>query len=99
MIFFFFSSRRRHTSSKRDWSSDVCSSDLERSGRPPRTRLWEWWAWVDLNHRPRPYQGLGAEDCAMTSKIRGEDCEWNLRALCTIVHRPIRFAANLKHQT
>src|SRR5699024_11863379 len=27
-IFFFFSSRRRHTRSKRDWSSDVCSSDL-----------------------------------------------------------------------
>src|SRR5207249_6763305 len=24
----FFSSRRRHTRSKRDWSSDVCSSDL-----------------------------------------------------------------------
>src|SRR5437868_514205 len=28
MDFFFFSSRRRHTRSKRDWSSDVCSSDL-----------------------------------------------------------------------
>src|SRR6266536_4877550 len=28
MFFFFFSSRRRHTSSTRDWSSDVCSSDL-----------------------------------------------------------------------
>src|SRR5699024_12099442 len=27
-FFFFFSSRRRHTRSKRDWSSDVCSSDL-----------------------------------------------------------------------
>src|SRR5207249_10924975 len=27
---FFFSSRRRHTRSKRDWSSDVCSSDLAR---------------------------------------------------------------------
>src|SRR5207247_8244082 len=26
--FFFFSSSRRHTSSTRDWSSDVCSSDL-----------------------------------------------------------------------
>src|SRR5699024_11255245 len=26
--FFFFPSRRRHTRSKRDWSSDVCSSDL-----------------------------------------------------------------------
>src|SRR5206468_9600015 len=25
---FFFSSRRRHTISDRDWSSDVCSSDL-----------------------------------------------------------------------
>src|SRR5690606_39533231 len=25
---FFFSSRRRHTSFSRDWSSDVCSSDL-----------------------------------------------------------------------
>src|SRR2546429_5380982 len=26
---FFFSSRRRHTRCSRDWSSDVCSSDLE----------------------------------------------------------------------
>src|SRR5207249_6072869 len=44
---FFFSSRRRHTRSKRDWSSDVCSSDLTdarpsghracRSGAPPAT--------------------------------------------------------------
>src|SRR5439155_11112517 len=28
---FFFSSRRRHTRWPRDWSSDVCSSDLTRS--------------------------------------------------------------------
>src|SRR5256884_2805279 len=28
MICFFFSSRRRHTRCSRDWSSDVCSSDL-----------------------------------------------------------------------
>src|SRR2546429_1517527 len=28
MCFFFFSSRRRHTRCSRDWSSDVCSSDL-----------------------------------------------------------------------
>src|SRR3989442_2022488 len=27
-LFFFFSSRRRHTRCGRDWSSDVCSSDL-----------------------------------------------------------------------
>src|SRR5215211_3117271 len=52
MQFFFFSSRRRHTRSLCDWSSDVCSSDLElvsatlawtgtiegrRMGQPP------WW--------------------------------------------------------
>src|SRR2546429_3623661 len=29
MLCFFFSSRRRHTRCSRDWSSDVCSSDLE----------------------------------------------------------------------
>src|SRR5690606_40661985 len=28
LFFFFFSSRRRHTRFSRDWSSDVCSSDL-----------------------------------------------------------------------
>src|SRR5690606_40195548 len=32
---FFFSSRRRHTRFSRDWSSDVCSSDLPGS---PQTR-------------------------------------------------------------
>src|SRR5690349_22404745 len=32
MFFFFFSSRRRHTRSLRDWSSDVCSSDLTGDG-------------------------------------------------------------------
>src|SRR5687768_17755328 len=29
LFFFFFSSRRRHTRCSRDWSSDVCSSDLD----------------------------------------------------------------------
>src|SRR5690606_40042020 len=34
-IFFFFSSRRRHTRFSRDWSSDVCSSDLiDREAQP-----------------------------------------------------------------
>src|SRR5690606_41011258 len=44
---FFFSSRRRHTSFSRDWSSDVCSSDLWQHSRcvapaperPPRYLL------------------------------------------------------------
>src|SRR2546429_6894199 len=33
LFFFFFSSRRRHTRCSRDWSSDVCSSDLKRHDR------------------------------------------------------------------
>src|SRR5690625_6579934 len=47
-VFLFFSSRRRHTRWPRDWSSDVCSSDLdildvasEASGKTPGTDLRE----------------------------------------------------------
>src|SRR5882757_755062 len=40
---FFFSSRRRHTSYWRDWSSDVCSSDLFAS---------------DWSHLWLPYKGI-----------------------------------------
>src|SRR3989449_8281427 len=43
--FFFFSSRRRHTRCSRDWSSDVCSSDLGDPivflhGNPTSSYLW-----------------------------------------------------------
>src|SRR5438067_11869897 len=38
---FCFSSRRRHAMSKRDWSSDVCSSDLASASRPSQRRLGE----------------------------------------------------------
>src|SRR2546429_6754985 len=34
---YFFESRRRHTRCSRDWSSDVCSSDLCRVARPKAT--------------------------------------------------------------
>src|SRR5690606_17080508 len=37
-LFFFFSSRRRHTRFSRDWSSDVCSSDLSGASWPLRPR-------------------------------------------------------------
>src|SRR2546429_6184286 len=36
-LFFFFSSRRRHTRCSRDWSSDVCSSDLQLRGISDKT--------------------------------------------------------------
>src|SRR3712207_29455 len=39
VCFFFFSSRRRHTRYWRDWSSDVCSSDLRLLWRRRPLRL------------------------------------------------------------
>src|SRR3712207_6917494 len=68
ILFFFFSSRRRHTRYWRDWSSDVCSSDLRRSvaggkGRGgllrhveelgPRTGDQEL---ADIGRRPRAHE-------------------------------------------
>src|SRR5690606_39441025 len=41
---FFFSSRRRHTSFSRDWSSDVCSSDLATAGGGWRVMGVGWWS-------------------------------------------------------
>src|SRR3712207_6850374 len=51
---FFFSSRRRHTRYWRDWSSDVCSSDLVRASRGLDTGV------QDLAHRRRLLGGLVA---------------------------------------
>src|ERR1035437_10864385 len=42
LCFFFFSSRRRHTRYWRDWSSDVCSSDLRRPIRWPLPSRRHW---------------------------------------------------------
>src|SRR5690625_7472353 len=38
-LYFFFSSRRRHTRWPRDWSSDVCSSDLPQFEGQTKTKL------------------------------------------------------------
>src|SRR5690606_18603498 len=43
---FFFSSRRRHTRFSRDWSSDVCSSDLDTVPPENRTLGWPILEWV-----------------------------------------------------
>src|SRR2546429_97944 len=53
LLFFFFSSRRRHTRCSRDWSSDVCSSDLFH-------QLPEaiWKAVTDIDAMPMWRQGL-----------------------------------------
>src|SRR2546429_4782286 len=53
-MFFFFSSRRRHTRCSRDWSSDVCSSDLEFVLRRADGRICV--AAVDRGHDTVKYQ-------------------------------------------
>src|SRR6266498_1419880 len=54
-LIFFFSSRRRHTRCGRDWSSDVCSSDL-RYGTGHRA----WQCWVgSAGWWPRPGGAAG----------------------------------------
>src|SRR5215510_10094740 len=52
LFFFFFSSRRRHTRWPRDWSSDVCSSDLVAAGAP-----------IEVEHEQalRPHQPLAEQ--------------------------------------
>src|SRR5690242_21463449 len=76
-FFFFFSSRRRHTRLTCDWSSDVCSSDLDerldiggvvrvthgRSGRYDRG-IWCWKrAAVDVGERQQPGVEIGRASC------------------------------------
>src|SRR5207245_3120364 len=69
-FFFFFSSRRRHTRCYRDWSSDVCSSDLGVSAVPD----------VPTNNPEQFYQGsplLLVPDVSATAdfyrRIRSEE--------------------------
>src|SRR5690625_1988446 len=74
---FFFSSRRRHTRWPRDWSSDVCSSDLAGPGR------WAPAAGPTAGHRPhvgqssdaapRPRRALSLASFCLASPSRNGD--------------------------
>src|SRR2546430_6631602 len=60
-VFFFFSSRRRHTRFDCDWSSDVCSSDLD-AGAPGQRQASE------LRRSPAPEAFLAAHGCRRRSR-------------------------------
>src|SRR2546422_5000638 len=49
MVLFFFSSRRRHTRCSRDWSSDVCSSDLDVNRLQQVTPVYRGSYWMDAS--------------------------------------------------
>src|SRR6266498_2295760 len=75
---FFFSSRRRHTRCGRDWSSDVCSSDLpalvaELAGAPEVPVRW--------NDDPAGREDrLGDEGAQRSDRLLVEELEADLQA-------------------
>src|SRR5699024_11801412 len=80
LSFFFFSSRRRHTRSKRDWSSDVCSSDLlfKQNDKVIRQHRNGWWdsLWQDY-FKPLVFRGkIECNGCFPRSEERrvGKEC-------------------------
>src|SRR5947209_14114286 len=75
LIIFFFSSRRRHTRYWRDWSSDVCSSDLaRRCARARATRRDSARPRVPGPARsaPKGIRGSAEEACRVRSEERRE---------------------------
>src|SRR5690606_39400881 len=82
---FFFSSRRRHTRFSRDWSSDVCSSDLADAFAvaPASPARWRLMPQGDGTPAELPRLSLGqaherAVD-ALARTVREQDADW-LRA-------------------
>src|SRR6266498_4252472 len=63
-VFFFFSSRRRHTRCGRDWSSNVCSSDLVPS--EDREAFAEMVAALDTS-----VASLSGQEAALREQISG----------------------------
>src|SRR5690349_8292741 len=70
-IFFFFSSRRRHTRSLRDWSSDVCSSDLARMSFGAHSRTHASLPGLEQDALGREVHGCRAElETALGAPVR-----------------------------
>src|SRR6266536_5078228 len=74
LLFFFFSSRRRHTRSTRDWSSDVCSSDLDAG-------------LADGRHRRRAVDadGLGARRECLRSEEHTSELQSRVDLVCRLL--------------
>src|SRR5690606_40354598 len=81
LVVFFFSSRRRHTRFSRDWSSDVCSSDL--AGLNPNSL-------IQLLRRILEQAGVPADGYSSHSLRRGfatwaAASGWDMKALMEYV--------------
>src|SRR3712207_7806867 len=72
-FFFFFSSRRRHTRYWRDWSSDVCSSDL---GPDPATDGVVRWRCADLRAQVKRRFAVTVHERTIGKWLRRRDLTW-----------------------
>src|SRR5690606_40361716 len=70
-LFFFFSSRRRHTRFSRDWSSDVCSSDLSMLVLSVAASL----IWPERVEAPAPVRRTSAEPGQPGHRAAAADAE------------------------
>src|SRR3712207_7681472 len=80
----FFSSRRRHTSYWRDWSSDVCSSDLPVENVSTLKRAIEWARW---SIRGLPVR---APQACNTGAARANPTNNSAQNICTSIVKPVR---------
>src|SRR3712207_6675058 len=73
LIFFFFSSRRRHTRYWRDWSSDVCSSDLDKDHLRRQIRSGLRATVVDLTSAYAVFGVMGPRSRELLSRLSRAD--------------------------
>src|SRR5690625_6070114 len=81
LLVFFFSSRRRHTRWPRDWSSDVCSSDLDlvaivrvATAKEPAHRYASVRALVDELERHCSHRPVSARQRSEERRV-GKECK------------------------
>src|SRR5690606_40652656 len=73
---FFFSSRRRHTRFSRDWSSDVCSSDLNDLAATDMTFGFQTAVEVATDAIGRLHSTAEAHQRAMIVQVMGRHTGW-----------------------
>src|SRR5206468_5026652 len=74
---FFFSSRRRHTRSDRDWSSDVCSSDLQMKNAAAKMTMGQMSEALFILAIPFLFKRIGVKNMLLLGMAA-----WILRYIC-----------------
>src|SRR5437899_3649275 len=100
MFFFFFSSRRRHTRCLSDWSSDVCSSDLEETIYVTPSRLPASIQSAVTDATASAAAALGLEEGPVHAEVRVNEhgpfvIELAARSIGGLCSRTLRFGTGM----